>query len=315
MIEGRGGAGEAAVHPGGEAPAERSVAVPGAPAPSDRARPMIWRLARKKPMGVVGAVLICLLVVVAVFAGRIAKYDPYRVRAMERFRPPASAFWFGTDDFGRDVFSRVVYGARISLEIGILAVLLGTSVGALMGLVSGYFSRRTDLVIQRVMDAMMAFPTLVLALAVVAALGASLPNVILAVALTLIPVANRVVRAVALSVRTTDYVTAARGLGGSEWRVLFVHVLPNCFAPYVVIATANLGTAILAEAALGFLGLGVPPPTPAWGSMLSGAAQSNLFRAPWMAVYPGVAISLAVFGFNMLGDAIRDVLDPKLRGR
>jgi peptide/nickel transport system permease protein len=170
-------------------------------------------------------------------------------------------------------------------------------------------------VIQRIMDAMMAFPTLVLALAVVAALGVSLPKVILAVALTLIPVSNRVVRSVALSVRETDYVTAARGLGGSEWRVPFIHVLPNCFAPYVVIATANLGTAILAEAALGFLGLGVPPPTPAWGSMLSGAAQGYLYRAPWMAMYPGVAITLAVFGFNMLGDAVRDVLDPRLRGR
>lgn len=266
-------------------------------------------------MGAVGAVIVCLLVVVAVFAGRIAQYDAYQVRAMQRFEQPGSVFWFGTDDFGRDVFSRVVYGARISLEIGIAAVFVGTSLGALVGLISGYFGRRTDLVIQRIMDALMAFPTLVLALAVVAALGASLPNVIIAVALTLIPVANRVVRSVALSVRQTDYVTAARGLGGSEWRVVFVHVLPNCFAPYVVIATANLGTAILAEAALGFLGLGVPPPTPAWGSMLSGAAQGYLFRAPWMAMYPGVAITLAVFGFNMLGDAIRDVLDPKLRGR
>jgi peptide/nickel transport system permease protein len=276
---------------------------------------MASQFVRRKPMGVVGGLLVCLLVIVAVSAGRIAQHDPFKVRAMLRFQSPGSAFWFGTDDFGRDVFSRVVYGARISLQIGISAVLLGTSVGALVGLTSGYFSGRTDLVIQRIMDSMMAFPTLVLALAVVAALGASLPNVIIAVALTLIPVANRVVRSVALSVRATDYVTAARGLGGTEWRVLFVHVLPNCFAPYVVIATANLGTAILAEAALGFLGLGVPPPTPAWGSMLSGAAQGYLYQAPWMAVYPGLAITLAVFGFNMLGDAIRDVLDPRLRGR
>jgi peptide/nickel transport system permease protein len=276
---------------------------------------MVWRFVRRKPMGVAGVVIVCLLVVMAVFAARIAQYDPYQIRALLRFQPPGSVFWFGTDDFGRDVFSRVVYGARISLEIGISAVLLGTSVGALVGLISGYSGGRTDLVVQRIMDALMAFPTLVLALAVVAALGASLPNVILAVAFTLIPVANRVVRSVALSVRETTYVMAARGLGASERRVLFTHVLPNCFAPYVVIATANLGTAILAEAALGFLGLGVPPPTPAWGSMLSGAAQSNLFRAPWMAVYPGGAITLAVFGFNMLGDALRDVLDPRLRGR
>jgi peptide/nickel transport system permease protein len=299
---------------GPDAPAARA-GVARSSRPAARGWPTLWRFVRRKPMGAAGAVVICLLVVVAVFAGRIAQYDPYQVRAMERFQQPGSTFWFGTDDFGRDVFSRVVYGARISLEIGIAAVCLGTSLGAVLGLISGYFGRRTDLVIQRIMDAVMAFPTLVLALAVVAALGASLHNVIIAVALTLIPVANRVVRSVALSVRQTDYVTAARGLGGSEWRVVFIHVLPNCFAPYVVIATANLGTAILAEAALGFLGLGVPPPTPAWGSMLSGAAQGYLFRAPWMAMYPGVAISLAVFGFNMLGDAIRDVLDPKLRGR
>ncbi|MBI3826065.1 MAG: ABC transporter permease [Candidatus Rokubacteria bacterium] len=269
---------------------------------------------RRKPMGAVGAVLVCSLVVMAIFADQIARHNPDRVRAVQRFQPPGRVFWFGTDDFGRDVFSRVVHGARISLQIGIAAVLLGTSVGALSGLISGYVGGRTDLTIQRVMDALMAFPTLVLALAVVAALGASLFNVIVAVALTLIPAANRVVRSVALSVRETAYVMAARGLGGSEPRVVFVHVLPYCFAPYVVIATANLGTAILAEAALGFLGLGVPPPTPAWGSMLSGAAQGYLFRAPWMAIYPGVAISLAVFGFNMFGDALRDVLDPKLKG-
>jgi peptide/nickel transport system permease protein len=311
MLE-RGGAGS---HAAGLTPETSGLVVPSVPRREHRTRSMVWRFVRRKPMGALGGLIVCLLVLMAVFADRIAQHDPYQVRAMQRFQPPGKAFWSGTDDFGRDVFSRVVYGARISLQIGISSVLLGTSVGALAGLISGYFGSRPDLVIQRVMDAMMAFPTLVLALAVVAALGASLPNVILAVALTLIPAANRVVRSVALGVRATDYVTAARGLGGSEWRVLLIHVLPNCFAPYVVIATANLGTAILAEAALGFLGLGVPPPTPAWGSMLSGAAQGYLYRAPWMAVYPGVAITLAVFGFNMLGDAIRDVLDPRLRGR
>lgn len=275
----------------------------------------VWAVARRKPMGVLGALIVCGLVVIAVFADRIAMHKPEQVRAVQRFRPPSQVHWFGTDDFGRDVFSRVAHGARISLRIGITAVLLGTTVGALIGLISGYLGGRTDLLVQRVMDGLMAFPTLVLALAVVAALGASVRNVIIAVGLTLAPAANRLVRSVALSVREMPFVQAARALGGSQWRVVFRHVLPNCLAPYLVIATANLGSAIVAEASLGFLGLGVPPPTPAWGSMLSGATQTYLFRAPWMAIYPGLAISLAVFAFNMLGDAVRDLLDPRLKGR
>jgi len=266
-------------------------------------------------MGVLGAVIVCVLLLTAVFADHITVHKPEQVRASQRFGPPSQVHWFGTDDFGRDVFSRVAHGARISLRIGITAVLLGTTAGALVGLVSGYLGGRADLMVQRVMDGLMAFPTLVLALAVVAALGASVRNVIIAVGLTLAPAANRLVRSVALSVRETPFVMAARALGGSEGRVVFRHVLPNCMAPYLVIATANLGSAIVAEASLGFLGLGVPPPTPAWGSMLSGATQTYLFRAPWMAIYPGLAISLAVFGFNMLGDAVRDLLDPRLKGR
>jgi peptide/nickel transport system permease protein len=275
----------------------------------------VGRLARRKPMGFVGVVIVIVLVLMAVFADSIARHHPDQVRAAQRLKAPSQAHWFGTDDFGRDVFSRVAHGARVSLKIGIAAVLVGTTVGALIGLISGYLGGRFDLIVQRVMDALMAFPTLVLALAVVAALGASLRNVIIAVSLTLIPAANRLVRSVALSVRETSFVMAARASGATQGRVVFRHVLPNCLAPYLVIATANLGSAIVAEASLGFLGLGVPPPTPAWGSMLSGATQSFLFRAPWMAIYPGLAISLAVFGFNMLGDAVRDLLDPKLKGR
>ena len=275
----------------------------------------VGRLARRKPMGIVGVVIVIVLVLMAVFADLISHHHPDQVRAAQRLKAPSQAHWFGTDDFGRDVFSRVAHGARVSLRIGIAAVLVGTTMGALIGLISGYLGGRFDLIVQRVMDALMAFPTLVLALAVVAALGASLRNVIIAVSLTLIPAANRLVRSVALSVRETSFVTAARASGATQARVVFRHVLPNCLAPYLVIATANLGSAIVAEASLGFLGLGVPPPTPAWGSMLSGATQSFLFRAPWMAIYPGLAISLAVFGFNMLGDAVRDLLDPKLKGR
>ena len=286
-----------------------------APARARTPSSFVWDFARRKPMGVLGAVIVCFLLLTAVFADRMTVHKPEQVRAAQRFRPPSQMHWFGTDDFGRDVFSRVAHGARISLRIGITAVLLGTTAGALIGLVSGYLGGRTDLMLQRVMDGLMAFPTLVLALAVVAAVGASVRNVIIAVGLTLAPAANRLVRSVALSVRETPFVMAARALGGSQWRVVFRHVLPNCLAPYLVIATANLGSAIVAEASLGFLGLGVPPPTPAWGSMLSGATQTYLFRAPWMAIYPGLAISLAVFGFNMLGDAVRDLLDPRLKGR
>lgn len=289
----------------------------GAPTAAERGytSSLVRDFVRRKPMGVVGAVIVCILTLTAVFAERIAVHKPEQVRAVQRLRPPSPVHWFGTDDFGRDVFSRVAHGARISLRIGITAVLLGTTVGALIGLVSGYFGGRTDLVVQRVMDGLMAFPALVLALAVVAALGASVRNVIIAVGLTLAPAANRLVRSVALSVRETPFVMAARALGGSHGRVVLRHVLPNCLAPYLVIATANLGSAIVAEASLGFLGLGVPPPTPAWGSMLSGATQTYLFRAPWMAIFPGLAISLAVFGFNMFGDAVRDLLDPRLKGR
>ncbi len=288
--------------------AERAVARPGVGA-------RIWRFVRRKPTGAIGAAIILLMIFTAIFADRIARYDPYQIRTDRLFTPPGAEFWLGTDDFGRDLFSRIVHGSRISLYVGILAVLFGTTNGALWGLISGYFGGRTDFIIQRVMDALMAFPTLVLALAIVAALGQSTTNVILAVGIVLTPTANRVIRSVVLSIKQNVYIEAARAIGASELRIMFLHVLPNCIAPYIILATTALGTAILAEASLSFLGLGTPPPEPAWGSMLSGAAQRYIRQAPWMAIYPGVAISLAVFAFNMFGDALRDVLDPRLRGR
>ncbi len=275
----------------------------------------VLNFVRRKPTGAVGAAIILVMVFTAVFADYIARYDPYQIRTDKLFAPPGPEFWLGTDDFGRDLFSRIVYGSRISLYVGILAVLFGTTNGALWGLISGYFGGRTDFIIQRVMDALMAFPTLVLALAIVAALGQSTTNVIIAVGIVLTPTANRVIRSVVLSIKQNVYIEAARAIGASELRVMFLHVLPNCVAPYIILATTALGTAILAEASLSFLGLGTPPPEPAWGSMLSGAAQRYIRQAPWMAIYPGIAISLAVFAFNMFGDALRDVLDPRLRGR
>lgn len=261
-----------------------------------------------------GGVLIGLLVLAALFAPFLAPYDPYEIRALEIFVPPGHKFWLGTDDFGRDVFSRIIYGARISLYVGLLSVGLGTTMGALIGLISGYWGGTIDDVLQRVMDSLLAFPSLILALAIVAALGQSTTNVIIAVAITTIPSSARVIRASVLSVRTHLYVEAGRALGAPETRLLFAHILPNCFAPYIVLATTALGNAILAEAALSFLGLGTPPPEPSWGTMLSGGAQSYVWQAPWMAIFPGVAISLAVYGFNLFGDALRDLLDPRLKG-
>jgi len=204
--------------------------------------------------------------------------------------------------------------ARISLYVGLLAVGLGTTSRAFLGLVSGYFGGKTDFVLQRAMDCLLAFPTLVLVLAIVAALGQSTVNVILAVAVVITPTAARVIRATVLAVKEQAFVEAGQPIGCGDARLLLWHILPHCLAPYLILATAGLGNGILAEAALSFLGLGRPPPEPSWGTMLSGAAQQYVWKAPWMAIFPGAAISLAVFGFNLFGDALRDVLDPRLRG-
>ena len=274
----------------------------------------LHRFLRAKPLGAVGGLIILAMVAVALFGPALAPYDPYELRVNNMFTPPGRMFWLGTDEYGRDLLSRVLYGARISLYVGLLAVGLGTTTGALLGLVSGYFRGKTDFLLQRLMDWLMAFPTLVLALAIVAALGQSTVNVILAVAVVIVPTAARVIRAAVLTIREQVFVEAGRAIGCSDGRLLFQHILPNCLAPYLILATAGLGNAILAEAALSFLGLGTPPPEPSWGTMLSGAAQQYVWKAPWMAIFPGAAISLAVFGFNLFGDALRDVLDPSLRG-
>jgi peptide/nickel transport system permease protein len=274
----------------------------------------VRRFLRDKPLGALGGAIILAMIVVALFAPLLAPYDPYELRVTNMFTPPGREFWLGTDEYGRDLLSRLLYGARISLYIGLLAVGLGTTSGALVGLVSGYCGGRTDFILQRLIDWLLAFPTLVLALAIVAALGQSTANVILAVAVVIVPTAARVIRATVLTVREQVFVEAGRAIGCTDSRLLFQHILPNCLSSYLILASAGLGNAILAEAALSFLGLGTPPPEPSWGTMLSGAAQQYVWRAPWMAIFPGVAISLAVFGFNLLGDALRDVLDPRLRG-
>ncbi|MBI2909055.1 MAG: ABC transporter permease [Chloroflexi bacterium] len=282
-----------------------------------RPRASRWRglsqFVRRKPLGAAGAAVLTLLVLVAVFAPLVAPYDPYDMHYENAFNPPGLGFLLGTDNFGRDLFSRIMWGARISLYVGVISVAFGTTLGAVLGLISGYWGGSTDIVLQRIVDVLLAFPMLILAMAVMAALGASLNNVIIAVGVVLIPQAARVVRSSTLSIKENDYVLAARAIGCTAWRILFIHVLPQCLAPYIIVATAALGWAILTEATLSFLGFGTPPPIPSWGAMLSGGAQVFMEKAPWMAIFPGVAVTLAVFSVNLLGDGLRDVLDPRLR--
>lgn len=266
-----------------------------------------------KPLGAAGGIILFLFVIVAIFAPNVAPYNPYEMHYESPFTPPGRGFILGTDNFGRDLFSRIIWGSRISLYVGLVSVALGTTSGALLGLISGYWGGTTDIILQRVVDILLAFPMLILAMAVMAALGASLNNVIIAVGIVLIPQGARVVRSSTLSIKENDYVLAAKAIGCTAWRILFVHVLPQCIAPYIIVATAALGWAILTEATLSFLGFGTPPPIPSWGAMLSGGAQMYMEKAPWMAIFPGVAVTLAVFSINLLGDALRDVLDPRLR--
>ena len=282
----------------------------------------VWKFARANPLGAVGGLLVLTMIVMAVFAPLIATIDPNRTFVGARVQPPGATsrdgsvtFIWGSDDFGRDVFSRVIYGARISLLVGFMSVGLGTIGGSLIGLVSGFWGRWVDMVIQRFMDAIMCFPGLILALAIISVLGPSTRNAFLAIVVVIMPNASRVVRGATMSVKQNVYIEAARSVGASELRILRSHVLPNVIAPIIVIASVTLGGAILTEAALSFLGLGTQPPTASWGQMLSGPGRRFLETHPNLAIYPGLAISLAVFGFNLLGDALRDAFDPRLRGK
>jgi peptide/nickel transport system permease protein len=274
---------------------------------------VLWHFVRKNPLGAVGGVLMVALVLAALGADLLATHNPVRT-STHVLAAPGAEFWLGSDNLGRDLYSRVVHGSRISLAVGVASTLLGGVLGGLLGLLSGYIGGRTDLILQRVMDVMQALPILVLALVLAAALGPSLTNTIVAISVVIAPRAARVVRASVLSIRELVYVESARALGVGHLRVAFRHILPNTFGPFVVLITAQLGGAILVEAALSFLGLGVPEPYPSWGRMLSIAAAEYAQKAPWLVIYPGLAISLAVFGTNLLGDALRDSLDPRLRG-
>lgn len=270
---------------------------------------------RSKPLGTAGLLMVLVIAVLAIFASVIAPFD-YQAQNYEAVRAaPNTTQLFGTDQFGRDVFSRVVYGARISLIVGFFSVLAGTGVGAVIGLFSGYFMGKTDAVIQRLVDMWMSLPDLILALVFVAALGNSIPNIILAIGATILPRGVRVIRSSTISLRETDYVMAARAIGSSDMRIILRHIAPNTMAPFLIIMSSMFGTAILTEAGLSFLGLGIAEPTPSWGRMLTGQAAQYLSTAPWILVFPGLAISVTVLGFAFAGDALRDILDPRQRGR
>jgi peptide/nickel transport system permease protein len=273
----------------------------------------ILKFIRTKPLGAAGAMIILVMIVVAALARVLAPYDAYHADYAVQFARPNADHWLGTDEFGRDLLSRLVYGARIALFVGFTASFIGCTLGGLLGVISAYLGGKVDLLLERLMDILLAFPQLILALAIASILGPAVQNVVIAIAIPIIPRAARVVRATALSVKENVYVEAVSALGAPRWRIVLWHIVPNVVAPYIIMITAQLGAAILAEAALSYLGLGAAEPTPSWGLMLSGSALAYAEKAPWLPLFPGIAISLAVFGFNLFGDSLRDALDPKLR--
>jgi peptide/nickel transport system permease protein len=265
------------------------------------------------PLGLIGAAIMVVFVFAAVFADFITAYNPITTNSAIALLPPNEVHPLGADAMGRDIYSRIIYGARISLAVGLGSTALGSVIGVALGLASGYLGGWVDLIIQRIVDVLQAVPLLVLALVMAAALGPALDNTIVAIAIPLIPYTARVIRSNTLALREQPFVEAARAVGMSEFRIAVRHVLPNTIAPLIVIMTAQLGAAILTEASLSFLGLGVPEPHPSWGRMLSESAAEYVRTAPWLVIFPGIAISLAVFGTNLFGDALRDILDPRLR--
>jgi len=271
------------------------------------------RFFREKPLGALGGAVILALVLTAAFADSLATHDPIRTDAEHTLARPTRSHWLGTDNLGRDIYSRIVYGARVSLMVGLGATLLGASLGAVIGLLSGYVGGWTDLFAQRLMEILQGLPLLILALVMAAALKPSIGNVIIAISVPIVPMAERVIRGSVLAIREFAYIESARALGVSHLAIAFRHILPNAIGPFIVLTTAQFGSAILVEAALSFLGLGVPEPWPSWGRMLSISAAEFAQKAPWLVIFPGAAISLVVFASNLLGDAVRDTLDPRLR--
>jgi peptide/nickel transport system permease protein len=271
------------------------------------------RWIKSKPLGSAGAAFVLFMILVAIFAALIAPYNPVANAFDQMQLPPSASHWFGTDQFGRDMLSRIIYGARTALYVGLASSFFGSTLGLILGVMSAYFGGYFDLWFQRVMDIFMAFPLIILALAVVSIFGTGTQNVILAITVPFVPRCARVVRSSALAIRELPYVDAARASGFSHTRIILRHMAPNVMAPYLIMLTAFLGQAILTEASLSYLGLGVQEPTPAWGLMLQGGAEEYAESAPWMAIFPGLAITMSVFAFNLFGDGVRDTLDPRLR--
>ena len=293
-------------------PAE--IVIPARPRARRGAGTALWRFVRKKPLGAAGGALMLVMLLTALFADILQTHDPIATDAAYTLGAPSVEHWLGTDHLGRDIYSRIVHGARVSLVVGVVSTLLGSVLGGIIGLLSGYVGGKTDLVTQRILDILQGLPLLVLALVMSAALGPALHNVVIAISIPIVPRAARVIRSSVLSIREMQYVEAARSLGINHLRVAFRHILPNTIGPFIVLCTAQLGSAILVEATLSYLGLGVPEPYPSWGRMLSVSAAEYAQKAPHLVLFPGVAISLAVFASNLLGDALRDTLDPRLRG-
>lgn len=271
-----------------------------------------WKSFKKNKVALVGLGIVLFFMIIAVFAPLLAPYGINEQELSIRNNPPSPEHWFGTDDFGRDIFSRVLYGARISLWVGLVSVSGSVIVGCFLGIIAGYYGRWVDTVISRIFDIMLAFPSILLAIAVVAVLGPSLQNALIAIAIINIPNFGRLIRSKVLSVKQEEYIMAARAVGMSDGRILFHHVLPNSLAPIIVQATLAIATAIIEAAALGFLGMGAQPPQAEWGKMLADSRQ-YIIQAPWTVLFPGVAIMLTVLGFNLMGDGLRDALDPKMK--
>jgi peptide/nickel transport system permease protein len=287
-----------------------AVGAPARPGPGT----VLARFLRRKPLGAAGGFIIVVMIFTAIFAPWLQTHDPIATDAANTLARPSADHWLGADHLGRDIYSRIVHGASVSLIVGVGSTLLGSVLGGIIGLLSAYIGGKTDLITQRLLDILQGLPLLVLALVVSTSLGPSIRNVIIAISIPIIPRAARVIRASVLSIREMQYVEAARALGLRHLRIAFGHILPNTIGPFIVLCTAQLGSAILVEATLSFLGMGIPEPYPSWGRMLSVSAAEYAQKAPHLVMFPGIAISLAVFGSNLLGDALRDTLDPRLRG-